>query len=162
MIKVSWVWTSTIINGQILIRNVTKISKHDYFIQILFYVLRWVQIQNTEKSMCILRRYKTIVLIWLGQKPFFGTIEHQRDMLKMYHAFVYNYFVFQDIRSVTFTIHDSTFDGKSIINPHSVDGLKGGQNLHRITVNCNPLPASGMNVYVVHGVGLWVFSFIVY
>ncbi|VDI81817.1 Hypothetical predicted protein [Mytilus galloprovincialis] len=61
---------------------------------------------------------------------------------------------FTDIRSVTFTIHDSTFDGKSSLTPHPVDGIKGGQNLHRITVNCKPLPKSGMNVYVVHGVGL--------
>ncbi|XP_063442014.1 uncharacterized protein LOC134722331 [Mytilus trossulus] len=61
---------------------------------------------------------------------------------------------FTYIRSVTFTIHDSTFDGKSIITPHPVDDKKGGQNLHRITVNCKPLLTSGMNVYVVHGVGL--------
>lgn len=72
----------------------------------------------------------------------------------MYHTFVDKYFVLQDIRSVTFTIHDSTFDGKLIITPQSIEGLKGGQNLHRITVNCKPLPKSGMNVYVVHGVGL--------
>ncbi|XP_063442016.1 uncharacterized protein LOC134722334 [Mytilus trossulus] len=61
---------------------------------------------------------------------------------------------FEEERSVTFTIHDSTFDGKSTVTPSSVLGLKGGQNLHTITVHCKPLSDSGMNVYVVHGVGL--------
>ncbi|VDI08107.1 Hypothetical predicted protein, partial [Mytilus galloprovincialis] len=58
-------------------------------------------------------------------------------------------------RSVTFTIHDSTFDGKIRTSPHTiVVGLNGGQNLHTITVHCTPLPGSGIQVYVVHGVGL--------
>ncbi|XP_063442015.1 uncharacterized protein LOC134722333 [Mytilus trossulus] len=58
-------------------------------------------------------------------------------------------------RSVTFTIHDETFDGKIRPNPlTTVVGLNGGQSQHTITVHCTPLPGRGIQVYVVHGVGL--------
>ncbi|XP_063442905.1 uncharacterized protein LOC134723209 isoform X2 [Mytilus trossulus] len=60
--------------------------------------------------------------------------------------------IFTSNRTVTFTIKDEVFDGNR--SAQNTPLINGGQNSHVFTVNCQSLTDRGMNVYIVHGMGV--------